>query len=119
MYPMQICKCLRNCCLKSEVASFFFVFLGFSLFAATIATSIYFHTEIVLWLEEAILLNGSLLGSSMLVDGLLIYGLFSLSFSECTPEDENQRKIQSRDPFLGGDKMFQWVSKVGKNPARS
>lgn len=115
---MKNCLKLRGLCLRHPWLGSLAALSGIALLFTSVWLVAGFHPWLKTWLDADILLHGLAFGAGAMLDLLMIFGLLSLGFAECSPEDENcihayrGRRTPLSPGFLG------WVESLGRNPRR-
>ena len=107
---------LRHYCQKNEWAAAFSALLLIGLLAAMIYSVLDNHSIVQHWLTSAVLVNGLIMLSIILLVGALSLSLFCLSFSACSIQDRTERVIHRHRPVMVDS--LKVVKNLGVNPKR-
>lgn len=116
--PVRVCRHLKGYCVAHEWAGSAAALLGVGLLLGTVWLGIEYHAWLKAWLGQERLGRGLLLGTGILLDVFLIFGLLCLGFSECSEADRRcvyayRGRRSTVFPELTG-----WIHSLGHNPRR-
>ena len=117
---MRICRTMRAFCLKHESVANVAIVIAMGLVGSTIWGVLAFYPQLLSWLNENIVLHGSLALLALGFNVLAMYGTLCLGFSRHTPEHKRfEHTYRSRRNSSVFPEASTWVSGLGKNPLKA
>ena len=107
---------LRQYCQQNEWAAGLSALLLIGLLGSTVYAVLDQHSVVQHWLSAAVLVNGLIMLSIILLVGAFSLSLFCLSFSSCSIEDRTERVIHRHQSVMADS--LKVVKNLGVNPKR-
>lgn len=108
---------MRKKCVKHEWLANGLMIVGSLLFAATMIFFILYQQDILAWAHKNPVINPIIIGSAVIFEVLLFFGISRLVFVDCSQEQEKHMGAyagrKSRETPVAGV-----IQKMGVNPKR-